>query len=192
MGQLTAQANRIANDVASLTSQVRGTFDSVQFQRLRGSVDQLQSIVKQVDDFTRQQTATVGRITRNVAEGSAQLSDASQHMRTTLTRLDSATANGELQQIVSAARDASRDIRQITADLKQVSALASDRKQSLVRVLEAADSLLTRIQRGSGTLGLLASDSTLYRETTATVIQLRLLLADIQANPRKYFKFSVF
>ena len=39
---------------------------------------------------------------------------------------------------------------------------------------------------------MLATDSTLYRETTPTMIELRQLLADIQANPRKYFSFSVF
>jgi len=48
------------------------------------------------------------------------------------------------------------------------------------------------LQQGQGTLGLLTSDSTLYRETTKTVVQLRTLLADIQANPRRYFRFSVF
>ena len=42
------------------------------------------------------------------------------------------------------------------------------------------------------TLGLLVADSALYRETTLTMIQLRQLLSDIQANPRKYFTFSVF
>jgi hypothetical protein len=39
---------------------------------------------------------------------------------------------------------------------------------------------------------MLMADSALYHEATLTVIQLRELLADIQANPRKYFKFSVF
>jgi hypothetical protein len=39
---------------------------------------------------------------------------------------------------------------------------------------------------------MLATDSTLYREATLTVVQLRTLLADVQANPRRYFRFSVF
>ncbi len=62
----------------------------------------------------------------------------------------------------------------------------------MVRVLVSADSVFSRISNRSGTLGLLVSDSTLYRETTLTMIQLRQLLSDIQANPRKYFTFSVF
>jgi phospholipid/cholesterol/gamma-HCH transport system substrate-binding protein len=59
-------------------------------------------------------------------------------------------------------------------------------------VVHAADSLMTRLQAGNGTLGLLASDSSLYYETTKTVVQFRELLADIKANPKKYLKISVF
>ena len=54
------------------------------------------------------------------------------------------------------------------------------------------DTLLTRIHSGDGTLGMLATDSTLYRETTATMKQFRELLTDFQAHPRKYIKVSVF
>lgn len=61
-----------------------------------------------------------------------------------------------------------------------------------VGTLVAADSVMVRIANRSGTLGLLVADSALYRETTLTMIQLRQLLSDIQANPRTYFTFSVF
>ena len=69
---------------------------------------------------------------------------------------------------------------------------ARENQASLVRVMVQADSLMMQLRSGNGTMGLLASDSTLYRETTATVIQFRELLTDIQANPRKYLKISVF
>jgi hypothetical protein len=39
---------------------------------------------------------------------------------------------------------------------------------------------------------MLSRDSALYNETTETMREFRKLIADIQANPRKYFKFSVF
>ena len=67
-----------------------------------------------------------------------------------------------------------------------------DLARSQQRVLTAADSVMTRIAQRQGTFGLLVADSTLYVETTLTMIQLRQLLSDIQANPRKYFTFSVF
>jgi phospholipid/cholesterol/gamma-HCH transport system substrate-binding protein len=61
-----------------------------------------------------------------------------------------------------------------------------------VRILQSADSLLSKMQNGHGTLGKLATDSTLYYETAATMRQFRELLADIQAHPKKYIKVSVF
>jgi len=109
-----------------------------------------------------------------------------------LGRVDSATRNGQLQDLVSSTRQTSQALRDMTADMQAIVRDVKDRRSSLIRVLEASDSLLTRVQQGRGTLSLLASDSTLYLEATGTVRQMRQLLADIQANPRKYFRFSVF
>ena len=67
-----------------------------------------------------------------------------------------------------------------------------EHETSLVSTLEGADSVMSRLAQGRGTLGMLSRDSALYVETTATISELRRLIADIQANPRKYFKFSVF
>jgi phospholipid/cholesterol/gamma-HCH transport system substrate-binding protein len=51
---------------------------------------------------------------------------------------------------------------------------------------------MTRLLDRTGSAGLLLGDSALYFETTLAVTELRLLIADIKENPRKYFKFSVF
>jgi phospholipid/cholesterol/gamma-HCH transport system substrate-binding protein len=77
-------------------------------------------------------------------------------------------------------------------DFRDVAGTLKANQQSLVNVLQSADTIMTRIRDKQGTLGLVIGDSTLYVETTRTLTQLRLLLTDIQANPRKYFKFSVF
>jgi hypothetical protein len=87
---------------------------------------------------------------------------------------------------------ASADMRQAAADLRSVMAAARSNEASLVRVIQSADTLMQRIHRGQGTLGMLATDSALYRETTLTMRQFRELLTDVQAHPRKYLKISVF
>ena len=109
-----------------------------------------------------------------------------------MARIDSATGDRQLTEIVEAARGSSADLRQASADLRGLFAAAREHEVSLVRVLVAADSVLSRMQSGRGTLGLLASDSALYQETTLTMQEFRKLLQDIQVNPRRYFKFSVF
>jgi phospholipid/cholesterol/gamma-HCH transport system substrate-binding protein len=50
----------------------------------------------------------------------------------------------------------------------------------------------TRLDHGDGTLGRLVRDDKLYDDLSASVRELRALIADIQAHPRKYVRLSVF
>ncbi len=54
------------------------------------------------------------------------------------------------------------------------------------------DSVLRKINDAEGNLGLLVNDTAMYSEMTNLMVRLNNLITDIQANPRKYFKFSVF
>lgn len=65
----------------------------------------------------------------------------------------------------------------------------SGKLDSLRASLQGAAS---RLDRGEGTLGRLVKDERLYADLDASVRDLRALIADLKANPRKYFKFSVF
>ena len=55
-----------------------------------------------------------------------------------------------------------------------------------------ADSMLSAIASGQGTLGRLYADSTLYDDTKALMASMKRLMSEIEKNPKKYFKFSVF
>jgi phospholipid/cholesterol/gamma-HCH transport system substrate-binding protein len=54
------------------------------------------------------------------------------------------------------------------------------------------DTLLRKINAAEGNLGLLVNDTALYSEMTNLMARLNNLITDIQENPRRYFKFSVF
>ena len=58
--------------------------------------------------------------------------------------------------------------------------------------LASGDSVLVKINSGQGSLGLLVNDPGMYRRTDSLVVQLRALLADIQANPKKYVSVRLF
>jgi len=54
------------------------------------------------------------------------------------------------------------------------------------------DSVVHKLNREHGTLGMMVNDSALYVEITNLVKRVNNLVTDIEQNPRKYFKFSVF
>jgi phospholipid/cholesterol/gamma-HCH transport system substrate-binding protein len=192
IGQLTAQASRIAGDVADVTQRIGQAFDSTALRNLQQSVRDLATISGRLVKFAHAQTDRMDRVGDNVVTSADAFTGAAKTFRNAVARLDTATSDNQLQDILNNSRSSSADVRLAAADLRSVMAAARANQASLVRVLLAADSLMTKLQAGRGTIGMLASDSTLYRETTKTVIQFRELLTDIQANPKKYLKISVF
>jgi phospholipid/cholesterol/gamma-HCH transport system substrate-binding protein len=192
IGQLTAQAGRIATDIASVSSRIQEAFDSTAVAQLQRSIGDFGRVADQIARFTEQQTNVLQGVGMRLDEGSSILTRAAVSLENSLARVDSATNQGELARILENTQMASEQIVEASRGVNELVGAAAANQQSLVRVILAADSVMTRIQNRSGTIGMLVGDTTLYVETTLAVQQLRSLLTDIQANPRKYFKFSVF
>jgi phospholipid/cholesterol/gamma-HCH transport system substrate-binding protein len=192
IGQLTAQANRIATDIASVASRVQTAFDSQAVAELQRAIRDFGRVSQRLTEFAQQQTEILGGVGTNLQQGSDVLADAAKNLQNSLARVDSATNQGQLAAILNNTQEASQQMREASADFRELLRVARANEASLTRIITGADSVMTRLQDRAGTLGLLVGDSTLYLETTRAVAQLRQLLADIQANPRKYFRFSVF
>jgi phospholipid/cholesterol/gamma-HCH transport system substrate-binding protein len=192
IGQLTAQASRIAGDVGVVTQRISQAFDSTALKNMQQSVKDLAAISQRLVRFASAQTERIDSISENVASTSSSFAGMAHTFDVAASRLDTATANNRLTDILENSRASSADLRQASADLRSVMAAARENQVSLFRVVQQADSLMTRLQQGGGTLGRLATDSTLYYETTKTMQQFRELLTDIQQHPKKYLKISVF
>jgi phospholipid/cholesterol/gamma-HCH transport system substrate-binding protein len=192
IGQLTAQASRIATDIATVSARIQTAFDSEAVSDLRRSIRDFGQVADRLARVTNEQADVIGDVGSNLQKSSEVLTRAAADLGTTLGRVDSATNQGQLATILNNTAAASTDLRGASQDLRDFLGAAHKNQESIVRVLTSADTVLSRIANRSGTLGLLVADSALYRETTLTMIQLRQLLSDIQANPRKYFTFSVF
>jgi len=171
---------------------VQSAFDSQAVVDLRRSIHDFGQVADRLARVTNEQADVIGDVGSNLQQGSEALSRAAIDLRATLGRVDTATNQGQLATILNNTAATSTDLRSASQDFRQLMAAANRNQESLVRVLQNADTVFSRISNRSGTLGLLVADSALYRETTLTMIQLRQLLSDIQANPRKYFTFSVF
>ena len=178
--------------MASVATRVRTAFDSTAVAQLQQSIRDFGGIAQKINDFTEQQTNLLRGVGSNLQQGSDVLANAAVSLQNSLARVDSATNQGELKTILQNTQATSANMRDASQGFREIVGVAQENQQSIVRTLQAADTVMTRLANKSGTLGMLIGDTTLYSETTKAVEQLRSLLADIQANPRKYFKFSVF
>ncbi len=57
-------------------------------------------------------------------------------------------------------------------------------------VLARFNSIVTKIDKGQGSLGMLVNDKVLYQQMSDASVNLNLLLKDIEKNPKKYVRFS--
>jgi len=96
-------------------------------------------------------------------------------------------------------------IENISADLADVTAKANSNSGTIGKLLAdpklydnlhssagRIDSILSKINRGQGTAGALVNDDELYQEIKNLVARINNLVTDIEQNPHKYLKFSVF
>ena len=192
IGQLTAQASRIATDIAAVANRVQTAFDTEAVAEMRRAIREFGQIADRLARVANEQAEVLGSVGTNLREGSEVLGKAATNLQTSLGRVDSATNQGQLLTILNNSAVASANMRSASQNAREMMETVHRSQESMVRVLTSADSVFSRIANRTGTLGLLVSDSTLYREMTLTMIQMRQLLSDIQANPRKYFTFSVF
>jgi phospholipid/cholesterol/gamma-HCH transport system substrate-binding protein len=64
--------------------------------------------------------------------------------------------------------------------------------ESLASTAASADTTMGRVKDGEGSVGRALNEDRAYLEFTKTLQRANILLEDIQKNPKKYFKFSVF
>jgi len=192
IGQLTAQAGRIAGDIASVSSRIQSAFDSQAVGDVQRSIRDFGRVADQLSKFTQQQTSILGDVGSNLREGSDVLAAAAQSLSKSLARVDSATNQGELTTILTNAQQAAVNMREATQSVRDLMDMAAKNQNSVQRIIVNTDTVVARIANRQGTAGLMVGDTTLYVETTRAVVQLQTLLTDIRANPRKYFSFKVF
>src|SRR4029078_13323065 len=153
IGRPTAQPSGIARAVADVTQRIGQAFDSTALKDLQQSVKDLAAISARLVKFAHAQTERMDRVGQNVAKTSDAFSGVARTFEGAVSRLDSATNDNQLRDILENSRNSTADIRAAAADLRSVMAAARSNEASLVRVVQAADSLMTRLQGGRGTHG---------------------------------------
>jgi phospholipid/cholesterol/gamma-HCH transport system substrate-binding protein len=64
--------------------------------------------------------------------------------------------------------------------------------QKINKTFTDLSSIMARVDKGEGTLGLLLNDDKLYNDLQKSATELNKLLEDIRVNPKRYVRISVF
>ncbi len=192
IAQLTAVAGRIAGDVASVAERVEVAFDERAARELRSSIRNFAELSAALAETVKEESKHVRSMSSEVNRGVDYLVSASRDVKAISARVDSSTARGEVRQIVEDAAVAARELRETSRRLLEISGRVGQSEERIHRFVANSDSVMAKINRGEGSLGLLVNDPSLYRSADSTLRELQGLIVDMKRNPKKYVNVRVF
>jgi phospholipid/cholesterol/gamma-HCH transport system substrate-binding protein len=192
IAQLTAVAGRIAGDVASVAGRFEVAFDDQAARELRSSIQNFATLSSTLSRTVRQQSANLDALSADMRKGMARLADAAESVQRVAERVDSSTATGQVRHIVDDVAAAATTLKEMSEEMRNMSRQLTRSQGRLDSVLMTTDSVMMKINSGQGSVGLLVNDPTLYRHSDSLVVELRALVADFRANPKKYVNLRIF
>jgi phospholipid/cholesterol/gamma-HCH transport system substrate-binding protein len=167
--ELLARGQVVLDDLAVMTADMKDVMGKV--RRGEGSLGRLTSS----DDLYRNLDGTIVQLRILTAN----LDQSQGAMRRSVTAVASS-----LDSVLAIIRTGDGSLGRMARDPELYDNLAS--------LTGSLDSTAARIERGEGSLGRLTKDDALAKNLESSLARLDQLLADLKANPKKYFKFSVF
>jgi len=192
IGKLTAVAGQIAGDVATVAGRVEVAFDDQAARELRASIRNVSDLSTMLARTVRSHASDLDTLSNHVQTLITSLNSTAKNVQLTAQRLDSATTSPEVRHIVEDLGIASTELRRTAVQVRDLSERFAKSQGRLDTLLANGDSVFMKINRGQGTLGLFVNDPSMYRQTDSLVTQLRDLIADIRANPKKYISVRLF
>jgi phospholipid/cholesterol/gamma-HCH transport system substrate-binding protein len=192
IGKLTAVAGQIAGDVASVAERVEVAFDEQAARELRGSIKNVSDLSSVLSKAVRTHSRDLDVLSGQLQTAVVSLNQTANTVRTTASRIDSATTSPETRSIMTDLAAAATELRHTSSQLHELSGRFATTQTKLDAAITNGDSVLAKINAGTGSLGLMVNDPTMYRQTDSLLTELRALVTDFKANPKKYVSVRIF
>ena len=192
IGKLTAVAGQIAGDVASVASRVGTAFDDSAARDLRASIKNVADLSSTLRGVAEAHASDLDTLGAELRDAVRTLNRTTNVVEITARRLDSATTSDDVRQLVTNFSDAALELRHAASQVRELTTRLRSTQNRAESFLASGDSVLTKMNHGQGTLGLLLNDPSVYARADSALLELRALSADIRANPKRYLSVRLF
>lgn len=162
---LLGDAEVIGKKASSVLTQIETLLDDPTVASVQGSAAQLERLLTDLSLVTKEQRGSLKQLTESLARSAKDLEPA-------------AAAGPDIARAIARADSAMEVLAKTGRTLDEAAA--------------SLRSILSRIERGEGTLGKLSTDDALYTNMNLAAESIAALVADLQANPKKYINVSIF
>lgn len=161
---LMGSMDQLSDQASTVLDRIEAVLNERTVSSVQGSASQLDTLLTGLAGMVREQRSTLKSLTESLNRSAA--------------GLEKATTGPDAARAVARADSAMEILTRTSENLDRASA-------SLRTVLD-------RMDRGEGTLGKLSRDDELYTNLNKAAESLASLVADVQANPKRYINVSLF
>lgn len=192
IAKLTAVAGQIAGDVANVAGRVEVAFDERAARELRASIRNFADLSTTLSYTVRTHAGDLDTLSRGLQTAVNSLNKTAESAALMAARVDSSASSGDIRQIVSDMSQTAAELRRTSSQIRVMSEQLSKTQNRLDVFLENGDSVLVKLNNGQGSLGLLLNDPSLYQNSDSLLTQLRGLVSEVRANPKKFVSVRIF
>ena len=192
LSRLTAVADEVAQNLASLTDRFDRAFSDESADQLAQAIDNMEELTSTLRTVVDEQSVQFTSIAEDVRTSTSEIAAALTHARGSLERIDGVLSSGDVDSIVANTRVITTDLRTVSGDISSASASLGETLARADSAMLALTRIAERVERGEGSLGRLISDTVLAVRAEDLLNELNLLMQDLRANPRKYVRLSIF
>lgn len=169
--------------LSSFSDQGAALADTVQ-----STLTQVNKLLRGINEIEEGASSQIEATVDNFKEVTDVVSEVITARKTEIDSLIVAT-NNTLQNISELSDSSSADLESLVANLEQFSNDLDELSQSLQESTNSLNSILSKVDEGDGTIGLMLNDPSLYNNLDSLTFNLNELILNIQENPGDYLKY---
>jgi phospholipid/cholesterol/gamma-HCH transport system substrate-binding protein len=158
-------------------------------------LDQLDSTAKELGKVMKSLSKTTAHVNSAVEDFEATSKSLRGIMEDNRASIKGTSQN--IHKITGALASAQKDVNEVIGKMNRFGDTLTSLElgktvDNANKSIESLNTMLTRINKGQGTLGKLAVNDSLYNNLKSTSANLDQLFIDMKANPKRYVHFSIF
>ena len=192
LSRLTAAADEIAQNVNTISERVQIAFTEETAMNLRLAIGNIERVSNGLSEILTQQASRFDELAEGVGESATELGAAARAARTSFERIDRVLAEAQIDSMVIDARVSAQNLRSASGTLGTALVELQSAAHKADSTFQRVDRIAARVEAGDGSFGRLVNDPAFALQAEEALAELRALLADIQENPSRYVRLSIF
>jgi len=190
--RLTAAADQISANLGVLTDRVEEAFTEETARNLSQAINNIQEVSERLRVLVEAQAGAVSDLASEFETSAMELGQAAHAAHLTFERIEELLGAPATDSFMLDARATVANLKVLSGELSSATQGAQGMIMRVDSTFARLDRMTAQVEAGEGALGVLMRDKTLVTQAQSVLGELTALLKDLQENPQRYVRLSIF